>query len=1624
MRWAHAVVAACFVAAASANALQFRGGLLDTSVVPSLSLSHHADGVSLENVLPRTLSLPSASASLTAGKVEKSRQSASAEDIYIVQLDSDYVTTFSDRHASSIVGYVPQNAFLVRASLGDATRLQQERGVRWLNVLPAEHRITPRLRELLEAGAPRGDSMNTASADARVASSNEFASLFVTSEFDVTADVYASAVASRRSMATLSAEGEPAVADTDKAENKDAGEEASFAEVAGVTRRSPRPSSSSSSSSFPSSSKPAPDSPEARRARFAASLASAPGASVSPAGLPQHTLTAMISAPLDLPAALTGVRGGVSDAHAAAARATAEGIEGVLSGPSFATQDASMKVLAEDDLRVLKLTSTAPIVAALRRALPPVPPTAAAAMKVASVDGTNAADAANAAAGAVPSDYSPLFPLSADLDTVSPSVLAAPRDNAGNFESVSSIAFTFQSPLFAVPAPLDGTADVAEGEVIKAAPEDVSALVAEAAFNVAGEAARAGAAPFAALSTNRDAVSARATGSDTPLARHIAAVTRAIALASAEGHVAEAAVDETESGKSGKKNGFATLASSGEYHRALARATASVLSLQTRWVGAAVAAAVGRLTESPDVLLVDVVPQYQPLNKRARWVVTTFNDPVPLNAPGFENQMTPFHAVGITGVGHIVGVADSGIDARSCYFLDAVTSVPFGTTPNLRHRKIVQYVDYMDRTDLEGGHGTHVVGTITGASIPTGTLPSKTEHDGIAPGAKIAFFDLERARSSRDSIFAVPNNIDEMLSPAYNAGARIHSNSWGCYNSFDQRPSDLCNEYSTSDYYFDRFMKRRNNFLAIIAAGNDGAYAHRTVGSPATAKNVLTIGAASQSLLSAKETVGSHDEYLEHPDYYSIKSLASFSSTGPTRDGRMKPDVTAPGDALVSARASTSSVSGKISCDSHSMSGTSMATPVVSGSALLVRDYLQKGFLAGKGQATPNKGIADPAGSLIKAILINSGQDLTHRQGAGGMQAVPLFRQTKISRQINRREHFPMGRLFSISGSTSTKMYIKPSTSAATNITILVERTGSSTDWTLELRGPGFPDNSASGTDTLPSIEFSREIMMMQKLTLPAGSQYALDLTVTSASSRYPLYIGILEYEADVPVRSRPITCAHTFSALPAFKFGEASDSIEEASWSVTCPTPSTCQRSSDVVHGVSMYSSVSSICRAAIHTGSINVTDSSPQAVMPSPILFRGPGTRSLAGSTRNGVTSRGGHITAGEYVYMPNFGGAPEEEYPSVLPVPASLNTLTGHGAVDLAAVLPLADPSRSESDNATSVRQLVVLSDGTETITHRSWRTRCFLVSHLPEQETGYSSENIDFTFSVGPSRVKVTLAWPDFAQTVNVYPSIVNDVDLHVFGPRGEEWRGNDAADRLNSVEQVWLRSFQSGLYCATTHGHQIPIGAQAYSVVASGPGVEECPAAPAAAIPLTGTYKVSGVKCDEGLSDADVAAVFTNGAEWGAIQAGTCFSLRDAPVNAAGATAQDFNGLRRSTTGATRGHYAPVATVAAAGTFSATAAGQSAVLAGTDRFAYHVQLKSADSQTGKAVLAVTVAQPGSDAGCHATLTATAAATADVQGEVVEPARHDKEEPPMNGAAGPAALGVAFIAVVVAVATLLF
>ncbi len=236
-------------------------------------------------------------------------------------------------------------------------------------------------------------------------------------------------------------------------------------------------------------------------------------------------------------------------------------------------------------------------------------------------------------------------------------------------------------------------------------------------------------------------------------------------------------------------------------------------------------------------------------------------------------------AEGYTGEGVTVAVLDTGYD---------------DTHPDLQGRVSADSKSFVPGEEVatdQHGHGTHVASTVAG----TGAA-SDGAHRGVADGADLL---IGKVLGGADGTGQDSWIIEAMEWAGHNAP--IVSMSLGSMGGSDGK--DLMAESLNQ-------IAEETGALFVVAAGNSGA--PETVGSPGSAEKALTVG-------SVDDPTG---------------ALSYFSSQGPlTRSGAMKPDLTGPGNDVTAARSADSGGEGSY----ITMSGTSMATPHVSGAAAILK---------------------------------------------------------------------------------------------------------------------------------------------------------------------------------------------------------------------------------------------------------------------------------------------------------------------------------------------------------------------------------------------------------------------------------------------------------------------------------------------------------------------------------------------------------------------------------------------------------------------------------------------------------------------------------------------------------------
>ncbi|MER7404847.1 S8 family serine peptidase [Streptomyces sp. NPDC000070] len=233
---------------------------------------------------------------------------------------------------------------------------------------------------------------------------------------------------------------------------------------------------------------------------------------------------------------------------------------------------------------------------------------------------------------------------------------------------------------------------------------------------------------------------------------------------------------------------------------------------------------------------------------------------------------------GYDGKGVKVAVLDTGIDA---------------THPDLKGR-ILKAKNFTgsDSADDRQGHGTHVASTIVGSGAKSGG-----KYKGVAPGAELLV-----GKVMDDTGFGDDSDIIAGMQWAVAQGAKVVNMSLGSPDTADVDPVEKAvNGLSASSHA-----------LFVIAAGNSGP-SDTTLGSPGSAAAALTVAAVDRD-----------------------DKIASWSSRGPTTDGRLKPDIAAPGVDIIAAKAAHGTEGNDEAPGYVSMSGTSMAAPHTAGAAAVL----------------------------------------------------------------------------------------------------------------------------------------------------------------------------------------------------------------------------------------------------------------------------------------------------------------------------------------------------------------------------------------------------------------------------------------------------------------------------------------------------------------------------------------------------------------------------------------------------------------------------------------------------------------------------------------------------------------
>ncbi|MFX1293302.1 MAG: S8 family peptidase [Promethearchaeota archaeon] len=275
---------------------------------------------------------------------------------------------------------------------------------------------------------------------------------------------------------------------------------------------------------------------------------------------------------------------------------------------------------------------------------------------------------------------------------------------------------------------------------------------------------------------------------------------------------------------------------------------------------------------------------------------------------------------GAEGEGIVVAIVDTGVD---------------GEHPDLRG-KLLKSADFTNEGYFDGnGHGTHVGGTVCGTGAS-----SNGKYVGIAPKA-----NLIAAKVLDSSGSGTFSGVLAGIEWATDQKPHVMNLSLGA------NVAGSCDGTDPICLGVDAAMDK--GVVVCVAAGNAGP-GSSTVGTPGCAKKVITVGASDKN-----------------------DQIAWFSSRGPTKDGRIKPDVLLPGYNIIAARAKDTSMGHVIDEFYTQASGTSMATPHCCGVAALI--------LSANSNLTPTQ---------IKQKLMQTAIDLKYdpnTQGSGRVDAEKAF---------------------------------------------------------------------------------------------------------------------------------------------------------------------------------------------------------------------------------------------------------------------------------------------------------------------------------------------------------------------------------------------------------------------------------------------------------------------------------------------------------------------------------------------------------------------------------------------------------------------------------------------------------
>lgn len=358
-----------------------------------------------------------------------------------------------------------------------------------------------------------------------------------------------------------------------------------------------------------------------------------------------------------------------------------------------------------------------------------------------------------------------------------------------------------------------------------------------------------------------------------------------------------------------------------------------------------------------------------------------------------------FADAGIYGVGQVIAILDTGLDWDGCYFsgledgvppINTVTSTGELESANVdpTRRKVIAYDFLYSCDEYPGqfgceepgdpfawdnqGHGTHAAASAAGDRL---TPLLHDFGDAMATGAKLVIQDAGYIGgdncSQRPGLRCPLRDLRDVLRQARDQGARIHSNSWGNRQGVPATAIPPTGNYTPGASEIDDFVHRHRDMVVVFNTGNAGSLGPSSISSPGSAKNTIQVGGFEWK--------------------FGLAVLTGYSGYGPTRDGRIKPEVVGPsltlaGDTDFDVRT--------FNCDHSYQGGTSWASPTIAGVVALIREYFERGFYP---TGAPDPGsVRTPSAALVRAILVASARAVSHQDGSPvpvPAEPVPSYRQ-------------------------------------------------------------------------------------------------------------------------------------------------------------------------------------------------------------------------------------------------------------------------------------------------------------------------------------------------------------------------------------------------------------------------------------------------------------------------------------------------------------------------------------------------------------------------------------------------------------------------------------------------------